>query len=84
MLQFLLEAVTLTVAGGAIGIIGGGFLGWLLTRFAAKALGELTYVISIPAILAALLMAVTTGLIFGLYPARRASRLDPIEALRFE
>lgn len=84
LLQFLLEAVTLTFLGGAIGIIGGGFTGWLLTQFAAKVLGNLTFVISIPSIIAALTMAITTGLVFGLYPARRASQLDPIEALRFE
>ena len=84
LLQFLLEAVSLTVSGGIIGLLIGVFLGWFLTQVAAKVLGSLDFILSGWSIVLALLMAVGTGLIFGLYPARKASNLSPMEALRFE
>jgi putative ABC transport system permease protein len=84
LLQFLLEAVALTLTGGAVGILLGTSFGWLLARLAAKALGEFTFVLSIPSILLAVAMAVGTGLVFGIYPAKRASELSPMEALRYE
>ncbi|MDD4286988.1 MAG: ABC transporter permease [Candidatus Peribacteraceae bacterium] len=84
LLQFLIEAVALTLLGGVIGIAGGGFLGFLLTRLASKFLGNLSFALTISSVLLALGMAVGTGLIFGLYPALRASKLHPIEAMRFE
>jgi len=84
LLQFLVEAVALTLLGGLIGIVGGGFFGFLLTRLAAKFLGSLSFALTIGSVVLALGMAVGTGLIFGLYPALRAARLSPIEAMRFE
>ena len=84
LLQFLLESVTLTVTGGIIGIIIGISSGWILARIADKVLGEFDFVLSIWAIVLAIIMAVGTGLIFGIYPARKAANLHPIEALRFE
>ena len=84
LLQFLVEAVALTLLGGIIGIVGGGFFGFLLTRLAAKFLGSLSFALTIGSVVLALGMAVGTGLIFGLYPALRAARLSPIEAMRFE
>ncbi|HAI98027.1 TPA: hypothetical protein DCL30_00590 [Candidatus Peribacteria bacterium] len=84
LLQFLLEAVTLTLFGGLIGIVGGGYLGFILTRIAARFIGDLSFALTPGSILLSLGMAVGTGLIFGLYPALRASKLHPIEALRFE
>jgi len=84
LLQFLIEAVALTLLGGIIGLVGGGFSGFLLTRLAAKFLGDLTFTLTISSILLSLGMAVGTGLIFGLYPAQRAAKLHPIEAMRFE
>ena len=84
LLQFLFEAVSLTMTGGAIGIVLGTSVGWLLAKTADKFLGGFPYVLSIPAILMAVGMAVGTGLMFGLYPAKRASELSPMEALRYE
>ncbi|MFH0851649.1 MAG: ABC transporter permease [Candidatus Peregrinibacteria bacterium] len=84
LLQFLIEAVALTLLGGIIGIVGGSALGFLLTRLAAKFLGSLSFALTIGSVLLSVGMAVGTGLIFGLYPARRAAKLHPIEAMRFE
>ena len=77
--QFLIEAVTLCLAGGAIGILigrGGSYLVTLLLQWPTE--------MSLPAILAAVIVSASVGIIFGFYPAWKASRLDPIEALRYE
>jgi putative ABC transport system permease protein len=84
LLQFLAESVALTVTGGIVGIVLGASFGWVLARIADRILGEFHFVLSPGAILLAILMAVGTGLLFGVYPARKAAKLDPIEALRYE
>jgi putative ABC transport system permease protein len=84
LLQFLLEAVSLTFTGGAIGVVMGLLAGFGLAALANKALGEFAFVVSLPSILMAVLMAMGTGLVFGIYPARKAASLSPMEALRFE
>jgi len=82
--QFLLEAMLLTLAGGVIGIllgIGGSFLAAnIVSRFVEG------WTLVIPPVVVAVSAAVSTavGVVFGYYPARRAARLDPIEALRYE
>jgi ABC-type antimicrobial peptide transport system permease subunit len=77
--QFLVEAVVLCLSGGIIGIaIGRGVS--LLVRTIAR----WPTAISIPAIVASVIVAATVGIVFGFYPAWKASRLDPIEALRYE
>ncbi len=77
--QFLIEAVVLSVAGGAIGI----GLGRLSSYLVATILKWPTE-ISLPAIFAAVIVSASVGIIFGFYPAWKASRLDPIDALRYE
>jgi putative ABC transport system permease protein len=78
-LQFLIEAVTLSLIGGVTGLV----LGLISSRVVGWALGWPTRV-SPGAVLLAVGIAASVGLIFGSYPARRAARLDPIEALRTE
>jgi len=84
LLQFLFEAVSLTVTGGIIGLTIGIFLGWFLTQVAAKALGEIHFILSGTSVILALIMAVGTGLVFGIFPAKKAASLSPMEALRYE
>src|SRR5262245_42772246 len=77
--QFLTEAMTLTGAGGVLGILIGGAVAWLVNTFSPfPALMQRMWVSL------AFLTALGTGLFFGLWPALKAARLDPIEALRYE
>ena len=84
LFQFLLEAIVLTLIGGLIGIAGGIGIGYVLYLIASQLLGGFSYALSINAILLAIGMAVSTGLIFGLYPAQKAANLSPMEAMRWE
>jgi putative ABC transport system permease protein len=77
--QFIAEAVVLSLVGGGAGI----GIGLVAARMLANALGWPTLV-SLDTIVVATAFSTATGLIFGYYPARRASALDPIDALRFE
>jgi putative ABC transport system permease protein len=77
--QFLLEAATLTGVGGIIGILLGAGLSTLVSL-----LTPLPSAVALWSVIAGLMLSVGTGLFFGIYPAYRASRLDPIEALRYE
>lgn len=79
LLQFLVEAATLTALGGAIGLAIGGGLAWLVQSFT-----PLPAQIPLWAIVVALLASVATGVGFGLYPAARGAKLDPVDALRYE
>ena len=84
--QFLVESVVLSCIGGVVGFgLGVGAsvgLTTLINRFSSGT--DWPIVISLPAAVTAILFAIAVGVFFGFYPARRASRLDPIEALRYE
>ncbi len=79
LLQFLVEASTLTALGGAIGLATGGGIAWLVQEFTPVPA-------SVPlwAVVVALLASVLTGVGFGLYPAARGAAKDPVDALRYE
>jgi putative ABC transport system permease protein len=80
LLQFLIEASLLSVFGGAIGIVTGYAVGAALGRWLVGAAG----LIPLWAVVSAFAVPAAIGVIFGLYPAAKASRLDPVEALRYE
>jgi putative ABC transport system permease protein len=86
MRQFLVESVMLSSIGGLVGVL----LGIAASIGITKVINsfsngtEWPVVVSLPAAIVAMLFAAAVGIFFGFYPARRASRLDPIEALRYE
>lgn len=79
LLQFLMEAVFLSLSGGIAGIVGGVAVSWIIS-----AVAHWPTRLSVGAIIGGFLFAAVVGIFFGYYPARKAARLDPIEALRYE
>jgi putative ABC transport system permease protein len=79
MVQFLTESVVLGCAGGVLGILLASLLAVLLNTVL-----DVTTQVSLPVVLVAFLFAAAVGVFFGYYPARKAARLNPIDALRYE
>src|SRR5207249_1154908 len=77
--QFLVEAATLTLAGGLCGLVLGGLISVLIS-----VITPLKAHVPLGSVIVAIIAAAITGILFGLYPANAASRLDPVEALRYE
>jgi putative ABC transport system permease protein len=84
MSQFLIESITITFLGGVIGIAGGALVSFIIS-LGANFLGyNWDFIVSLFSIVLAAGVSSFVGLVFGIYPARKAARLDPIEALRYE
>jgi len=80
ILQFLFEAMTLTGVGGVFGVI----LAIATSYLIMALIPALPAAIPMWAVLTGLAVSITVGLVFGVWPARKAAQLDPIEALRYE
>jgi putative ABC transport system permease protein len=79
MRQFVVEAVLISFVGGTFGIL----FGFAMSRLIAVLAGWST-IVTLPSILLAFLVSISVGLVFGTYPALKAARLDPVEAIRYE
>ncbi len=79
MMQFLIEAVVLSLLGGLIGVLLGVLSSTLISKFAGW-----TTMVSSTSIFLAFTFSAAIGIFFGLYPARKAAQLNPIDALRYE
>ena len=83
--QFLLEAVMLTGIGGIVGIILGATFSFLISEILTRVVHlAWTFTFPVGATLLGLFVSVAIGLVFGIYPARKAAKKSPIEALRYE
>lgn len=79
LFQFLVEASTLTLLGGAIGLGIGALISWAIATFT-----PVPAEVPLWSVVSALVASAVTGVFFGMYPATKASRLDPVDALRYE
>tara|TARA_Y100000310_G_scaffold344690_2_gene458829 strand:+ start:274 stop:1527 length:1254 start_codon:yes stop_codon:yes gene_type:complete len=83
-IQFLAEAITITVLSGALGVVGGILISYLISLGVQFAGFDWEFIVSPFSVGLALSVSLFVGLLFGMYPASKASRLDPIDALRYE
>ena len=77
--QFVVEAMMISFVGGSLGIV----FGFVMSRLIALLAGWAT-IVTVSSILLAFVVSITVGLVFGIYPAVKAARLDPVEAIRYE
>jgi putative ABC transport system permease protein len=84
MMQFLIESAVIALVGGIIGVLGGLGFAWATATILTKLLGSWNLHVEMWSIALGLGLSVSTGVIFGIFPAWRAAKLDPVEALRYE
>jgi putative ABC transport system permease protein len=77
--QFVIEAVIISFVGGSFGVV----FGFIMSRLIAW-LADWSTIVTAPSIMLAFVVSITVGLVFGIYPAMKAARLDPVEAIRYE
>jgi putative ABC transport system permease protein len=77
--QFLTESVLISMGGGLLGVAFGFFLAWLISYAA-----EWRTIVSTSSVVIAFAVSVAVGVVFGIYPAMKAARINPIDALRYE
>ena len=82
--EFLIEAILLTLLGGVIGIIGGIFLSFIITKIVQSLGLAWSFVVPVWGIVISMSISMAIGIIFGVFPARNAAKLDPIVALNKE
>lgn len=82
--EFLIEAVLLTIIGGVIGIIGGSFLGFIVSKFAQSTGLAWKFIVPLWGVVISVSISMIIGIVFGVFPAKNAARLDPIVALNKE
>jgi putative ABC transport system permease protein len=85
MTQFLIESATITLVGGMIGIVGGIVLAYLISAVVTNFFGyDWKFIVSWQSVGVATAVSILIGVLFGIYPARKAARVSPMEALRYE
>jgi putative ABC transport system permease protein len=84
LVQFLLEAAVIALTGGVLGVLGGIAFTWLVGLGLAQAFDGWNFHVELWAVGLGLALSLVTGIVFGLFPAWRAGRLNPVEALRYE
>lgn len=85
MIQFLIESATITLVGGIIGIISGVMLAYLISAVVTNFFGyDWAFIVSWQSVMVATVVSILIGVVFGIYPARKAARVSPMEALRYE
>jgi putative ABC transport system permease protein len=82
--EFLIEAILLTIIGGVIGIIGGAFFAYIVSKIAQNYGLDWAFIVPLWGVAISVSVSAIIGIVFGVFPARNAARLDPIEALNKE
>jgi len=84
MTQFIIEAVFLTMLGGFVGIVSGSVFSYIISIVISQFQAGWHFAIPVYSIFLSFGVAAAVGLVFGIYPARKAAGLNPIESLRYE
>jgi putative ABC transport system permease protein len=82
--EFLIEAILLTLLGGIVGIIGGAFLAFVVSKIAQSMGLTWKFIVPLSGVILSMSVSMIIGIVFGVFPARNAARLDPIQALNKE